>query len=277
MRTLLMVASVAALAVAAEQTAFEVVSIRRTPPNTRSSNSILPGGRYTAIGTTLKWLIVAAFDLAPHQLEGANGWMENEEYDVVAKAPEGLIKGSVGRDASWSGPGGARSNWTAADPNSENSRKMREMLQAMLADRFQLKFHREMKEFSVYAMVPAKGGPKVAESPSSTLQLQWSMGHLTYKGAPMSMLAMTLTRITGRPVVDQTGLKGNYDYTLAWTPDATQMQMFRGADGSPAQPPDTAAPSIFTVLQEQLGLKLEPTKAPIEVFVVDHAERPSEN
>lgn len=170
------------------------------------------------------------------------------------------------------------------DPNSEASKQFRAMMQAMLVERFQLKLHRETRELPVYALLQAKGdakdGAKLRPAKSESLQMKWGTGQVSYEGAPLSMLATTLTQLTGRLVLDQTGLKNNYDFTLQWTPDEGQMQMFRRAGDSGnngAAEAEASGPSVFTALKEQLGLKLEPTKAPVEILVVDSATRPSEN
>jgi uncharacterized protein (TIGR03435 family) len=155
------------------------------------------------------------------------------------------------------------------------------MMQTMLAERFQLKTHRETKELPVYSLMVAKGGPKLEEAKSGSLRMNWGLGQIAYQSAPLSMLTNTLTQLTGRLVLDQTGLTGTYDFTLKWTPDEGQMQMFRRASDGPvnseAAASDAIGPSLFTALKEQLGLRLEATKAPVEMLVVDHAERPSEN
>jgi uncharacterized protein (TIGR03435 family) len=279
MKRLAIVCGLAVTAVAQDQAplAFEVVSIKRSAPDTRGGNSISPGGRISITGTTLKFLMLSAYNVEGYRISGLNGWMESERYDVMGKAPEGTMRGPTGRAAEWKGADGAGSSWTAMDPNSENARQFRAMLQTMLADRFQLKLHHESKELSVYALVVAKSGPKLDESKSDSLQMKWGMGQITYKGAALTFLTSTLSRLTGRPVVDQTGLTKNYDYTLQWTPDEGQMQMFRAAGDWSSGASAESGPSVFTALQEQLGLKLESTKAPVDILVVDHAEKPSEN
>lgn len=100
-----------------------------------------------------------AYNVGPRQLDGATGWMQSERYDVVGKAPDGSIHGSVGRAAGMAGLGGAGSNWTALDPNSENARQFRSMMQTLLEDRFQLKLHRETRKLPVYALLAANGEP----------------------------------------------------------------------------------------------------------------------
>lgn len=269
---------------AGDRKTFEVVSIKRSDPSvSQRSLAITPGGRFTATATTLKALIMLAYNIGPDKLTGATGWMDSEKYDVIATAPEGAIKGSVGRQAQWTGPNGQSAKWTALPADSEGGRQIRGMLQALLADRFQLKIQPETKELPVYALLVGKDGPKLQESKGESVQIRSGSGpgEFSFQGTPMSTLAITLTWLTGRPVLDKTGLKGNYDFKLQWTPDENQMQMFRGTGGGAASNLSTAAepsgPSIFTALQEQLGLRLESTKGPVETFVVEHAEKPSEN
>lgn len=138
------------------------------------------------------------------------------------------------------------------------------MLQALLADRFALKFHRTTKELPVYELRIAKGGIRMKESASETggHALYWS-GKVEAHSVSIASFAMNLESRVGRVVVDKTGLEGNYDFTLEWAPD--------GADASDTRP------SIFTALEEQLGLKLVPAKGPVDVIVVDHIERPTAN
>ena len=124
------------------------------------------------------------------------------------------------------------------------------MLQTLLKDRFALTVHRESKELAIYKLVPAKGGAKLHPSETGGAELSGSRGKISAKGIPMQRLAETLARGVGRQVVDQTGLSAN---------------------------PDATGPSLFTALQEQLGLKLESSKGPVEVLVIDRAEKPSEN
>jgi uncharacterized protein (TIGR03435 family) len=160
------------------------------------------------------------------------------------------------------------------------------MLQALLADRFKLVAHHEVKEQPVYALVIAKNGPKLTESksddtnPGATEEghgnkrphaIHMSRGRLTAQSISVSNLEVLLTQITGRTVLDKTGLKGNYDVTLNYAPLDGQPTFLNGI------PQEETRPSIFTAIQEQLGLKLDSQKAPVEVLVIDHVERPSEN
>ena len=154
------------------------------------------------------------------------------------------------------------------------------MLQALMKDRFQLKVHKETKEMPVYELVVEKNGPKLVPSTSAEQQFRPGNGSLTIKKGGMAALAAWLSRDLGRVVIDKTSLGGEYDYKLEWTSDPGE-----GGPESIGQPPeaprphvDTNGPSIFTALQEQLGLKLEPRKFPIQTVVVDHVERvPTEN
>jgi uncharacterized protein (TIGR03435 family) len=177
------------------------------------------------------------------------------------------------------------------------------MLQALLADRFQLTLHRETKELPIYALVMArkdgKLGPRLTESkeggctmPDPTKPppppepgkpatlgcggMMMSPRRLTASSVPLANLAPTLSRMLGRTVVDKTGLAGKFDISLEWTPDETQAIQLP-PDAPKPLPSDGSGPSIFTALQEQLGLKLESQKGPVEIFVIERAEKPSEN
>jgi len=148
------------------------------------------------------------------------------------------------------------------------------MLQSVLANRFHLMSHFETKELPAYALVILKNktGPKLTEIQPGVLPnglkdpggINMSRTEITAAGADMLNLLHVLQLQTGRPIVDRTGLTGHYNFVLKWTPDQDSAS------------PD-AGPSIFTAIQEQLGLKLEPIKAPVQILVVDHIERPSEN
>jgi uncharacterized protein (TIGR03435 family) len=138
------------------------------------------------------------------------------------------------------------------------------MVQALLADRFQLKLHTETRTLPAYDLVLAKGGSKLLPSESNGKSIGVSRTHFNGQGLGMTSIAEELSKIAGRVVVDKTALTGRYDLKLQWTPDD-------GAAG------DTDAPTLFTAIQEQLGLKLEPAKEPVPVLVVDHVEQPSPN
>jgi uncharacterized protein (TIGR03435 family) len=154
------------------------------------------------------------------------------------------------------------------------------MLRKLLADRFKLTFHREQKDFSIYALTIAKGGSKLREStappdePSQLINRVFpGRIQLPARNATMAQFVSMMQRaVLDRPVVDRTGLGGKYDFDLEWTPDETQFD----GQGPPASP-DSTAPDLFAALQRQLGLRLEATKGPVEVLVIDKVERPTAN
>jgi uncharacterized protein (TIGR03435 family) len=152
--------------------------------------------------------------------------------------------------------------------------QMQGMFQQLLADRFKLKIHWETQDLPVYALVAAKKGPIFHEwKDSDGSGTSASTGQFTAKGMTMAEIAMASTRELsqelGRVVIDKTGIDGRYNITLKWTPQTD------GAEGTAPQP--DAGPSIFTAIQEQLGLKLESTKGPVQVLIIDHVEMPTEN
>jgi len=156
------------------------------------------------------------------------------------------------------------------------------MMRSLLAQRFQLKVHSEQKKLvPAYALVVVKAGPQLrvnTNEPGPDVRL--GRGHMSFKKVRMSALASQLTRQLGRQILDQTNLKGDYDFVLDWVPGPDE---YGAIPGQPGPPPDSISagdengPSIFTALQEQLGLRLSPTKAPLDVLVIDRAERPSAN
>jgi uncharacterized protein (TIGR03435 family) len=237
---------------AALRQAFDVVSVK---PNKSGSNSTnvprLAGGKFSATGISLNALISFAYGVRDFQIAGGSGWMDTDRFDIDAK-PE--------KD-----PGN--------DPNA-----VPKMLQALLADRFKLAFHRESKELPVYALVVGKNGSKLQKSKNSEAPLGFlALGNrVAAPNAPLSILTQFLSQLLGRIVLDKTGLAGNFDFSMQWTPDASQ-KLGLGDPNAPAPVLDTNGPSIFTAIQEQLGLKLESDKGPVEVLVIDHVERPSEN
>ena len=240
---------------AATAPAFDVASVKPNKSSTgRNSMDRSPGGGFSATNATLKGLIKAAYSIYDHQLIGGPGWLESERYDIVAKAP----------------------------PNTPDN-QLRPMLQTLLTERFKLKLHRETRQMPVYALILGKHGPKFQEvnreAKDGDGDSRKGRGHLTAQRVPISDLAEILSGELGLTVLDRTGLKGFFDLKLEWTPDESQL---RGPGDGPDGRIRTAAAdpngaSIFTALQEQLGLKLEKQIGPVEVLVIDHVERPSEN
>ena len=213
-----------------------------------------PTGTFTATGMTARNCIGLAYDVQPFQIEGAPSWVADQRYDVVAKLPDGMVKG-------------------AHDP--DRLPLMRAALQALLADRFQLTIHRETKPVPGYGLVVAKGGFRLKETTDDGrgLNINSDRGKLTAQRISIATLARNLSGNLGSPVVDLTGIKGVFDLKLEWTPDEVQS---RGKPAAEAAEP-SSGPSIFTALQEQLGLKLEKQKAPAEMIVIDKLEKPAEN
>lgn len=259
---------------------FEVASIK---PHPGIGNLVhiqpYPGGRLVVENFTLRLLMQNAYGVQPFQILGGPGWINSERYDVEAKA-DGSPSGKQ-----MTGP----------------------MLQTLLEDRFKLRLHRETKLLPVFGLMIAKGGAKLQRSKEGGC-IPFSMDSLPLPpmrvpgvprtvfcgflgfgmegpdrklemaGVSMAELATSLSRgELRRTVIDKTGLVGTFDVNLHWSIDVVQADP--GAPGDPAKPPtaNPTGPSIFTAIQEQLGLKLESTKGPIEVLVVDHVEKPSAN
>jgi len=245
--------------VATAPAVFEVASVRLNKTGMRGgSMDFSKGGeRFTATNMPLGALVLIAYKITVRQLSGP-GALLSEKYDVAAKAER------------------------AVSPD-----EMLRMLQALLVERFKLVVRQETKEVPVYALAIGKSGPKLQQSnpsendgatprtPSSAGGTEPRSGHLIFKNESMPDFAWALSRTAGigdRVVVDDTGLKGNYDFELTFERDSAPA----GADvGEPAA--RLVGPSIFSALQEQLGLKLEPKKAPVEFLIIDHVEKPSEN
>jgi uncharacterized protein (TIGR03435 family) len=256
---------------------FEVASIKPSgTADRRFMIQIQPGGGLRTSGSTLQMLITMAYDVREFQISGGPGWINTDRYDIVAKAE---------RSGGAENPPGEPRTMTDEQRKTVGD-QMRERLRALLAERFQLRIHRESKEQSVYALVVAKGGPKLQESQTKEGtathgMLRMGRGEFAGQGVQLEGLTMILSRELGRTVVDRTGLKGNFDFKLTWTPDPGQSAGPPGGGPPPGvdapPPPDPNGPSVFTALQEQLGLRLESQKGPVEMLVIDHVEKASEN
>jgi bla regulator protein BlaR1 len=227
---------------------FEVASIKPSDPAVQGFRiQTEPGGRFIATGVTVKFLIQQAYGIRDFQIAGGPGWIDTLRYDFNAKADEESLK----------------------EPNA-NSLRLRDLL----ADRFQLRFKRETREMPIYHLVVAKGGPKMKESTvgEDGRNMRTGRDRMLVQGINMSMLAVQLSQNLGRTVLNQTELTKTYDFSLQWTPEG---QPLGPKDNETAPPPD--GPTLFTALQEQLGLKLESTKGPVEVLVIERVEKPTEN
>jgi bla regulator protein blaR1 len=252
---------------------FEVASVK---PNNAGDGPIemgtQPGGRLTMINVPLRLLIRNAYQVQDFQIVDAPKWIGDERFDILAKAP-----GDV------------------AAPTPGNSGSFQPMVRSLLAERFRLVVHRETRELPVYALqrvrTDGRLGPQIHAStadcaaiaasrqgpPSADSRPQCGIrasgGHMLAGGLPLSQLATLLSTMVERVVVDRTGLAGTFDFELNWTPDRALQQST--PNGVPVASSDD--PPIVTALREQLGLKLEPAKAPADVLVIDHVERPAPN
>lgn len=254
---------------------FEVASIKPSSPDARGvmiQNQ--PGGGLRMTNVPLRVLITQAYDIRDFQLSGGPGWMNSDRYDITAKADRSAATDSPPPDP----------RQLSDSQVKTMMEQMRERLRSLLADRFQLAIHRETKDAPVYALVVAKGGSKLQEAKEGApnqRRMMMGRGQINGEGVKLEFLAQVLSNQLGRPVLDKTGLTGNYDIKLTWTPDPGQ-----GIGGplgppppgvEPPPPADPNGPSLFTAVQEQLGLRLESQKGPVEMIVIDHVEKPSEN
>jgi uncharacterized protein (TIGR03435 family) len=238
---------------------IEVSTVKPSDPNRPGKLFTIRGADVVTINTTLSDLITMAYDLHPKQISGAPQWVESDKFDLT-------IRPDV--------------------PGQPNVDQMKIIIQKLLADRFQLKFHKDKKELAVYALTVGKGGQKISKSQRDPDSLPGLFFGGPPPGMTLNVTNATMDQFTSlmqsavldKPVIDQTGLKEKYDFILKWTPDAGQLLGLRG--GAPAPPPadvPDAPPDLFTAVQQQLGLKLDSTRAPADVIVLDKVEKPSEN
>jgi uncharacterized protein (TIGR03435 family) len=236
--------------------AFEVATVKPVDPDAKSGRFITMQGtnRFVEKSYTLKLLIAAAYDLNPRTISGGPAWIETDHYDILAVTP--------------------------GDVRPDHAEQMT-MLRSLLADRFKLTFHREAKVFSIYELEVARNGPKLKETtahPDDPVVVGPGVVYpqrvvLPGRNATMGNLVSLLQRaILDRPVVDKTGLSGRYDFDLEWAPDETQF-----GGGVPPASADAPSPPLFAAIQQQLGLRLEAAKGPVDALVVDAAERPTAN
>ncbi len=238
---------------------FEVATIKPSTVTEGFGFTVNRSGMLTTHNTTLKDLIKISFGVHPKQIVNAPSWIESDHYDVTAKPSiEGV----------------------------PSVPQLMKMTQGLVLDRFQLKFHREKKELSVYALTIGKLGLKITEETSNPTGLPGFGGGgprgLNVRNATMGEFADFLqTQVMDQPVVDQTGLGSKrYNFILKWTPAGPGAITGAAAGGGPAAPAGDnldAPPDIYAAMQQQLGLKMESTKAPVDVMVIDRVEKPSEN
>lgn len=279
---------------AAPKYEYEVASIKPSKAGNADGSSPIgvrmsPGG-FTASGVPLKILFRMAFGAQDNQLEGLPSWVDSDRYEIDAKMDDATA--------------------AALQKLSQDDRSAarKQMLQALLVDRLNLKFHTDKKELPIFSLVIGKNGSKLQEAksdndyanglkgpngaPGGAGTMRMSFGGdgitMTAQGMRMTALCNALSQSVGRQVVDKTGLAGKYDFTLTWMPDS----VFQGPGGLPAgggaiaggpgggpasAAPPSNAPALLDAVQQQLGLKLESGKGPADIIVVDHIEKPSEN
>ena len=251
-------------AITAPHLVYDVVSIREN--KSASNNVSVRGGGASFIATniTLTNLLMNAYNIREEFMSGLPGWANSTHFDVNAKVSDPDV--------------------AALKTLSREQRQA--MIVALLSDRFHLRAHIEVKTLPVYDLVIAKGGPKLKENtglptpapdtpdpgkPPTSMKpgsIYISNSGMTAVGIPTSNIAANLAFQVERNVIDKTGLTGKYDFTLKWTPTELQGKTTGNDDN---------APDLFTALQEQLGLKLEPSKGPVDTLVIDHVEMPTEN
>jgi uncharacterized protein (TIGR03435 family) len=265
---------------------FEVASVRTNRSSDAAIRIDMPGGdRFTATNVPLRQLILFAYGVQDTRLIGGPDWIRSERFDVDARAGRILPP------------------WTPAGP----PREVLQMLKALLAARFGLVVHQETRDLPVYALVVARNGelgpairpstlgcgnpskpagPVAPAGPSEiTCGMRIGPGQMVIGGTPMSQVATILPSFVQRVVIDRTGLEGGYDFRLSWTPEGLRRgapppgppspEGFGGTSAPLLPPADPDGATIFTALQEQLGLRLDPQQAPLDVFVIDRIDRPT--
>ena len=254
---------------------FEAASVKPSDPKAAPGGGIRrqPGGRFNTFNTPLRQLIIFAYQVQGYQLMGGPDWIDNTRYDITAKF-EG--------DPPPVRPGSGADHMMLAT-------------RTLLAERFKLKVHRETRQLDIYALVMARtgGGPGPALKPATdactpeaiaarrgapppapgtgpVCGMQILPGRVRFGGFPLSLFANLISNQVGRAVVDRTGLAGNWDFEMTYTPPPSQGPPPPGASLPPADPD---APDLFTAVREQLGLKFDAIKGPIEVVVIDGVEQ----
>lgn len=238
---------------------FGVASVRANKSGSGLAGLRPDPGRLSVTNLPLKTIIQWAYvdDMDDYRISGGPSWIESERFDIEGTAPN-----PVARD------------------------QLRLMLQTLLEDRFKLAARRETKDLPVFSLAIAKKGPRLVQSPPEADKAQGGVFirgfRITGQTATMQQLAKTLSQVLHRPVRDETGLSGSYDFdTKEFAADQdVSANLYKDLPPDLAAripPPPASAPSIFTAVEEQLGLKLQSSKGPVEVLVIDHVERPSEN
>jgi uncharacterized protein (TIGR03435 family) len=238
-----------------DSASFDVAAIKPSGPDSGNGLSVkfLPDG-FAARNASVRLLIKIAYNLNDDEVSGGPAWIGLKKFDIDAK-----------RDA--------------ATTSSTDRAQTRLMLQSLLRDRFKLKLRSETKEMATFALVVAKGGPKLKRSttPDEAVRFQGGLGSITASNATLDQLAAAVEDWVGHPVENMTGLDGKYDFKLEWTPDQASVLSPADAASSPPPPHDYSGPTIFTAVQQQLGLSLQSRKIQAPCEIVESVELPSEN
>jgi uncharacterized protein (TIGR03435 family) len=244
--------AVVADAAAAKTIEFDAVSVRQNKTDSNISYDKTPKDGYAVEHMPLWAIISSAYGIRWDLISGGPAWMKTSYYDIQAKVAAEDV-----------------------DAYRKLSKKQKqEMVQAVLADRFKLVVHIETKEMPGYELVVAKNGPKMKDSTAKRPGYGANMGDISAEGVSTATLAELLSSQIQRTVTDKTGLTGKYDFRLKWAQD---QRARAPAEEGVASDPAAAGPSLFTALEEQLGLKLNTTKGPVDTLVIDRVEQPSEN
>jgi uncharacterized protein (TIGR03435 family) len=231
---------------------FDVASVRPHDPANKTFVVHMPtAGHFTAEGAPVNLLVMLAYGVQESQIAGGPGWFATEKWDIDAKC----------------------------DDEKHSGDETKRMLQHLLAERFSLMIHRETQQRPVYILKVGKGGPKFKPSEMNATNIRSGAHSISLERGSIAAMTGVLATAVGRPVVDHTELTGLYDISVIWDDAPVRDGSVPGARGSEAQagPVGDEHGSIFTAMLEQLGLKLEAGKGPVEVFVVDRVEKPSEN
>jgi uncharacterized protein (TIGR03435 family) len=227
---------------------FDVASIRPSKADEHARSHIISSahdGRFTVINVPLKMLLQFAFDLPESQIMGAPSFA-SEKFDIEARSDPAI------------------DDLLSKLDSAQARLQKRLMIQALFADRFKLASHAETRQLPIFNLITAKNGPKLQQSKSNGKTYNYHRGMIDDQGVTLSVFAEHLALQVGRPIVDKTAVEGRYDITLKWTPEN---------DTTTSEP----TVSLFTAFEEQLGLKLESTKGPVQILVIDHLEKPSDN
>lgn len=239
---------------------FEVASIKPDHLDGHSTRISYDTNSFLTSGVTLKRLIEFAYNIGDFQVSGGPAWADSETYQILAKIDQETVAA------------------LSKLPRDEVGEQRRVMVQKLLAERFNLKLTHSTKELPIYALMVTKNGPKFKQSTdNANAGISNHNGELTVKAATMSRFGEWLSRIVDRKVVDKTGLEGKYDFEMKYDNRGQALTATLPAEGTPAALSDSSGPSIFAALNDQLGLRLESQKGPVEILIIESAEKPSPN